>query len=114
MRNPSETISIRLDQEQLKRLDQRRKPFGDSRGEHIKRMAIATLLEVEKSHTSDMLMQLRATVDSMDDEQNRQMKRLNEKLCRLAYALLNTAGRLSPEEAERAARKIFPVVEGDN
>ena len=109
MKTSSETISIRLDQEQLRKLDQRRKPFGDSRGEHIKRLALTSLLELEESQTTDTLRQLRVAIQGLDDEHDRQMEQLNEKLRQLTYVLLSTAGQQPPEEAKLAARRIFPA-----
>ena len=111
MKSRSETVSIRFDQEQLCKLDQRRKPFGDSRGEHVKRMALAALLELEQMHLADMLQQLRLRVDSIDDEQSRLMVQLNDRLKRLTFVLLSTVGKLSTDEARQTARKLFPSVD---
>lgn len=112
MRTPSETISIRMDQEQLKLLDRRRHPFGDSRGEHIKRMIIDQLLRVEQTQLSDNIVRLRAALDEVDDRQDRGMTKLNENLRRLTYVLLTTAGGLVADEAEQAARRVFPPTDG--
>ena len=113
MKTPSETISLRLDQEQLKRLDQRRKPFGDSRGEHVKRLALTSLLDVEEIQTSEKLQQLQCAMQGLDDEHHRQMQQLNDRLRQLAYVLLTTAGQQPPDEARAAARRIFPAFDGE-
>lgn len=113
MKTSSETISLRLDQEQLKKLDQRRKPFGDSRGEHVKRLALTSLLDLEESQTTETLRQLQLAMQRLDDEHYHQMEQLNEKLRQLTYVLLSTAGQQPPEEAKQAARRIFPASDGE-
>lgn len=107
MPHPTETVSFRMDQETLKIVDRRRKAFGDSRGEFLKRIAIRVLLEHDRTEMNDQILLLREAADRLEDQQQLQNHELTGHLKRLSFVLLSSLAEMSSDDIEVTIKRIF-------
>lgn len=107
MLRPSETISIRLDQELLKLVDRRRQPYGDSRGEYLKRIVIDSLTGQQEVETADQILRIQEAVDRLEDQHDLQASNLTGSLRRLSFVLLSTVAGMSGDDIEMTIKRIF-------
>ena len=104
MAKPSETVSVRLDTETLRLLDQTRDPFGDSRGEYVRRTVVAHLLRDEEQHVHTQIAELRMSNAALEE----QLGNMVTALKRLAFLLFSFDGPVSADEAMQLIGNIFP------
>ena len=107
MSRPTETVSFRMDQEILKIVDKRRKAFGDSRGEFLKRIAIRVLLKHDHTEMNDQILLVREAVDRLEDQQELQNHELTGHLRRLSFVLLSSLAEMSSHDIEVTIKRIF-------
>jgi len=107
MPRPSETISIRLDQELLKLVDRRRQAFGDSRGECLKRIVVDSLTGKQESETADQILRIQEAVDRLEDQHDLRSNELTGSLRRLSFVLLSTVAGMSVDDIEMTINRIF-------
>ncbi len=106
MKTKSENISFRLDTELIRKLDRKREPFGDSRGQYARRMVVASLLH---QHDEALLLHmtgLRQSLASLDDELHLQHDHVLTAVRRLAFLMLTAKTPLSIEQAKEFAQHL--------
>ena len=109
MSRPTETVSFRMDQELLKIVDKRRKAFGDSRGEFLKRIVIRVLLEHDHTEICDQILRVREAVDRLEDQQEAHNHELTGHLKRLSFVLLSSLAEMPSDDIEITIKRIFKL-----
>ena len=104
MSRPSETISARFDNETLKALDEARRPFGDSRGEFMRRMILAQLQRDEGQWLRDELGEIRASSAEMET----QLSDMITSLKKLSLLLLSLDRPVDLSQARKMVQRVFP------
>ena len=104
MSRPTETVSARFDCETLKTLDQARRPFGDSRGEYMRRMVMSHLHRDESQAIRDELAELRASSAQLE----MQLAATVTSLKKLTLLLLSTEHPMEIAQARHLIANVFP------
>ena len=107
---PSESISFRLSAELLRKLDKKRDPFGDSRGEYSKRIVMADLLRQQDDSDAQQILELRQAVALVDDDLQEHSDAVLTAVRRLAFAVLTSTRPLPSDEAREIVRQIAPSI----
>ncbi|MDV6032468.1 MAG: hypothetical protein F9B45_20755 [Phycisphaera sp. RhM] len=102
-RRPTETVATRFGRDTLGLLDKARKPFGDSRGDHMRRLVIATLERDTDSELIRRLEELQASVANLEIE----LQKTQRAMRRILYAILVTIGDVDASDAHEIAGKLF-------
>lgn len=102
-RQPTETIATRFGHDTLGLLDKARKPFGDSRGDHMRRLVIAMLERDTDSELIRRLEELQASVANLEIEVQKNQRSMR----RMLYAILVTIGDVNASHAHEIAGKLF-------
>jgi len=103
MTRPTETVSARFDCETLRTLDKAREPFGDSRGEYMRRAVMSHLYRDESQYIRAELAELR--ISSARNE-SRLVATL-ASLKKLTLLLLSVDSPISVDEAKQFVVDIF-------
>lgn len=111
MPRSSETISIRLNQNLIRLLEGRAKPYGDSKGEHAKRLLIGMLTQNDQTELNDQILRIREALDRVEDQQDLQSHELTGNLRRLSFVLLSTLAGMSSNDVEATVKRIFQSIE---
>ena len=104
MARPTETVSARFDSETLKILDQARGPFGDSRGEYMRRTVMTHLHRDESQAVRAELGELRISNARLET----QLDTVVTSLKKLTLLLLSADHPMGVDHAQRLVASIFP------
>ena len=104
MTRPSETVSARFDCETLKSLDEARGPFGDSRGEYLRRTVMSHLYRDESQAIRHELAELRISTAQLET----QMTAVITSLKKLTLLLLTADRPLDVDQARQFVVNVFP------
>ncbi len=100
---PKKTVSARFDADALKLIDRARKPFEDSRGDHVRRVVVAA---VNRTEEAMWVRQIRDLQNSTSDLQV-EIQKTQRAMRRLTFAILVTRASMSDEEAHDVAANLF-------
>lgn len=107
MKSESETISLRLEPELLRKLDKQRAPFGDSRGQCVKRMVTATLLGSRDEELLQAMTEVRLSQERSQDDRSQEAETMQRAIRRLAFFILTHDGPVDAQNAKKIARGLF-------
>lgn len=106
----SENVSFRLKQELLRKLDQQRDPFGDSRGEYARRLVIAELNGVRDESLLNQFVEFRQLVAAIDDEIHVSKVAFKDAIQKLTFVMLTSSDGLPAAEAKQIAQRVVGTV----
>ena len=107
MAKKSEPISVRLDPDTLRQLDRTRSPYGDSRGEHLKRIAIRALSQNRDHELNCQLTDLQESIARLDDALEHHIEASTRAVRRLAWLMLTNDGSMEGDEAKAVVARLF-------
>lgn len=105
MKRKSQTVSFRADEDTLRLIDERRKPFGISRGDWVRGVVQTQLFGREGEADSPQLAALVAQQAELADG----VGHLNVAMARVLFALLTQVGQIDAETAKEIVRKVLPT-----
>lgn len=105
MKRRTQTVSFRADEDTLRLLDERRKPFGVSRGDWVRGIVQTQLFSERGQADLTQLDALAAQQSEIADG----VGKLHTSMARLLFSMLTQVGEIDAEAAREIVRKVFPA-----